>query len=90
MPLVKECSVISKNSDVIVVDYNGKNIQFSYDKSISDKAYVKYENGRYSLTSKLEFEKKSKSKRTKNETVETKLIEDTVEEIGVKHDSKEK
>ena len=56
--MVKECKVLLRNQYVMVVDFNGKEIQMPSDHTDNDTVFVKHENDRYSITCKLEEEKK--------------------------------
>ena len=56
--MVKECKVLLRNQYVMVVDFDGKEIQMPSDQTDKDTVFVKYENDRYSITFNLEEEKK--------------------------------
>ena len=56
--MVKECKVLLRNQYVMVVDFNGKEIQMPSDHTDKDTVFVKYENDRFSIVDKLEKEKK--------------------------------
>jgi len=89
--MVKECKIITKNSMVIVVDYDGEAIQFSnkgYDK---DTIFVECKDGRYGIVDKPTVEsapevqeaKSVKSKRTAKKTkVETAEVIELVDNIS--------
>ena len=75
--MVKECKVLLRNQYVMVVDFNGKEIQMPSDHTDKDTVFVKYENDRYSITCKLEEEKKSVSRAKKQKKVtEVELADD--------------
>lgn len=57
--MTKECKVLLRNQYVMVVDFNGKEVQMPSDHTNKDTVFVKYENDKYSITCKLEEEKKS-------------------------------
>ena len=56
--MVKECKVLLRNQYVMVVDFDGKEIQMPSDHTDKDTVFVKYENDRYSITCNLEEENK--------------------------------
>lgn len=60
--MTKECKVLLRNQYVMVVDFNGKEIQMPSDHTDKDTVFVKYENDRYSITCKLEEKKPAKVK----------------------------
>ena len=55
--MVKECKVLLRNQYVMVVDFDGKEVQMPSDRTDKDTVFVKYENDRYSITCKLEEKK---------------------------------
>lgn len=57
--MTKECKVLLRNKLVMVVDFDGKEIQMPSDHKDTNTVFVKYEDDRYSITDKLEEEKKS-------------------------------
>ena len=59
--MTKECKVLLRNKLVMVVDFDGKEIQMPSDHATTNTVFVKYENDRYTITDKLE-EKKPKMK----------------------------
>lgn len=64
--LVKECRVILLNNKVAVVLFDDKKVQVPNSELIGNTAYVKYDNGVYSVISKEDFDKSIKqSKRSK-------------------------
>ena len=60
--MVKECKVLLRNQYVMVIEFIGKEIQMPSDHSDFNKVFVKYENGKYSITDKLEESKPVKIK----------------------------
>lgn len=56
--MTKECKVLMRNELVMVVDFDGKEIQMPSDHTDKDIVFVKYENDRFSIVDKLEKEKK--------------------------------
>ena len=60
--MTKECKVLLRNQYVMVVDFNGKEIQMPSDHTDKDTVFIKYENDRYSITDKLEEKKPVKVK----------------------------
>lgn len=82
--MVKECKVLLRNQYVMVVEFDGKEIQMPSDHSDFNKVLVKYENGRYSITDKLEEPKPvikpiSRNKKQKKVT-EVELADDVTTE----------
>ena len=60
--MTKECKVLLRNKLVMVVDFDGKEIQMPSDHKETNTVFVKYENDRYFITDKLEEEKPVKVK----------------------------
>lgn len=56
--MIKECKVLLRNKLVMVVNFNGKEIQMPSDHTDKNTVFVKHENDRYTITCKLEEEKK--------------------------------
>ena len=56
--MIKECKVLMRNELVMVIDFDGKEIQMPSDHKDSNIVFVKYENDRFSIVDKLEKEKK--------------------------------
>ena len=56
--MTKECKVLMRNELVMVVDFDGKEIQMPSDHKDTNIVFVKYENDRFSIVDKLEKEKK--------------------------------
>lgn len=89
--MTKECKVLLRNKLVMVVDFDGKEIQMPSDHATTNTVFVKFENDGYSITDKLEEKKKSvkvkpvsRVKRQKKVT-EVELAKDvTPEEPGEK------
>ena len=75
--MTKECKVLLRNQYVMVVDFDGKEIQMPSDHTDKDTVFVKYENDRYSITCNLEEEKKPVSRAKKQKKVtEVELADD--------------
>ena len=71
--MIKECKVILRNELVMVVLFDGKEIQITSDKQNTTTVFVKLEKGKYSIVSKDEFDRYEKSnKKPKRQIVETK------------------
>nr|WP_297932437.1 hypothetical protein [uncultured Lachnoclostridium sp.] len=60
--MTKECKVLLRNKLVMVVNFDGKEIQMPSDHKETNTVFVKYENDRYSITDKLEEEKPVKAR----------------------------
>lgn len=76
--LVKRCKVISNNGKISIVQFDDVKVQIP--NCNDDVAYIKFENGKYYVSSKEDFEKLNtdkKKKQNKKETVET---EEKIEE----------
>ena len=65
--LIKECNVILHNDKVAVVVFEGRKIQVPNSDLIGKTAYVKFEDGKYTVVSKDELDKPKK--KFKKETV---------------------
>lgn len=83
--MVKECKVLLRNQYVMVIEFDGKEIQMPSDHSDFNKVLVKYENGRYSITDKLEEFKPVKIKpisrnKKQNKVTEVELADDVTTE----------
>lgn len=55
--MTKECKVLMRNEFVMVIDFDGKEIQMPSDHKDTNTVFVKFENDRYSITDKLEKKK---------------------------------
>jgi len=84
--MTKECKVLMRNELVMVVDFDGKEIQMPSDHTDKDTVFVKYENDKFLIVYKLEEEKKpikvkpvSKVKKQKKVT-EVELTDDVTTE----------
>ncbi len=53
--MIKRCKVVLSNPATIVIDYDGKLIQFPFQSGVIDWAYVKYDEGIYSITSESQW-----------------------------------
>lgn len=54
--MIKYCKVILHNSAALVVDFDGVLVQLPYIKDVSGGVYVKYQNGKYTVSSVEEYE----------------------------------
>ena len=82
--MIKECKVLSYNKflHILVFDYDGKQIQTTVilDTECKTVFVKKYEDGKYEIVSKNEYEKSirnSKKKKDKDETKESPRTEDS-------------
>ena len=82
--MIKECKVLSYNKflHILVFDYDGKQIQTTaiLDTECKTVFVKKYEDGKYEIVSKNEYEKSirnSKKKKEKDETKESPITEDS-------------
>ena len=64
--MIKECDVILHNNKVAVISFDGTKVQIPHNKLIGNKAYIKFENDRYTIVSKEDFEKAQSFKTKKN------------------------
>ena len=80
--LIKECNVILHNDKVAVVVFEGKKIQVPNNDLIGKTAYVKFEDGKYTVVSKEELDKSNK-KRIKKELAKVEVEPVVVEETEV-------
>lgn len=91
--MIKKCNVILHNTAALVVDYEGKMIQVPYIKDVGNVVYVKYENGRYLISSEREYEDSLKSKDTKKakrvNLNKNALIKEHVESEAVENETDE-
>lgn len=73
--MIKECDIILQNNKVAVVLFDRSKIQIPHSEIIGDKAYIKYENGKYTVVPKEDFNKQklnAKVKTKKNSNDENK------------------
>lgn len=82
--MIKECKVLSYNKflHILVFNYDGKQIQTTaiLDTECKTVFVKKYEDGKYEIVSKNEYEKSirnSKKKKDKDETKESPKTEDS-------------
>ena len=82
--MIKECIVLSYNKflHILVFDYDGKQIQTTaiLDTECKSVFVKKYEDGKYEIVSKNEYEKSirnSKKKKEKDETLKSPKVEDS-------------
>jgi len=64
--LIKECDVILHNNRVAVILFDGMKIQIPHSELIKEKAYINFENDKYTIVSKEDFEKAQSFKTKKN------------------------
>lgn len=57
MILIKECDVILHNNKVAVISFDGTKVQIPHNKLIGNKAYIKFESGKYTVVTKADFDK---------------------------------
>lgn len=60
--MIRECEVKLCNSEVIVVLFDGKEIQMPRRDNISSSVYVKFDHGHYSLATEIEYKEMTKKK----------------------------
>lgn len=85
--MIKECKVIIQNSFSSIVLFNDVEIQVPTSSVVDGIAFVKYENGVYSVLNKEDYEKSLRSKADKKskkvKATETDLVEEVVESEAV-------
>lgn len=72
--MIKECKVLEWNELVMVVDFDGNKIQMSSTKNKEKVVYVKYENRKYNIVSREEYDQsfiKEEKKAVKKEVSES-------------------
>lgn len=80
--MIKKCNVTLKNKDVLVVSYDGTDVQFTNTGIDEDVIFVKFENDKYSIVDECEYNDSLKSVKKKyiSETIENKdSVSDIVE-----------
>lgn len=73
--MIKECDIILHNNKVAVVLFDGRKIQIPHSELVGDKAYVKFDDGKYTVVPKEDFNKQklnTKVKAKKNSNNENK------------------
>lgn len=76
--MIKECKVISYNKflNILVFDYNGKQIQTTHVLDNECKTvFVKYQNNKYEIVSKSDYEKYINEDKNKDTSVRTRKKE---------------
>lgn len=73
--MTKECKVLMRNEFVMVIDFDGKEIQMPSDHKDTNTVFVKFENDRYSITDKLEEKKTVKVKPVSKSKKQKKVAE---------------
>ena len=85
--MIKECKVIIQNSFSSIVLFNDVEIQVPTSSVVDGIAFVKYENGVYSVLNKEDYENtlitKADKKSKKTQATETDLVEEVVESEAV-------
>ena len=85
--MIKECKVIIQNSFSSIVLFNDVEIQVPTSSIVDGRAFIKYENGVYSVLNKEDYENTLKPKADKRakkvKATETDLVEEVVESEAV-------
>ena len=91
--MIKECKVTIQNSFSSVVMFDDIEVQVPTSFVVDGRAFVKYENGVYSVLNKEDYEKslrpKTDKKSKKVKATETDLVEEVVESEAVKNETNE-
>lgn len=77
--MIKECDVILHNNKVAVILFDGTKVQIPHSELIENKAYIKFDNNKYFVVSKDDFNKQNlnvKTKKSSNKINELESIED--------------
>lgn len=74
--LLKECDVILHNNRVAVILFDGIKIQIPHSELIKEKAYINFENDRYTIVSKEDFEKQNLNTKVKTKKLIKELESD--------------
>lgn len=81
--MIKECKVTIQNSFSSIVMFDDIEVQVPTNFVVDGRAFVKYENGTYSVLKKEDYEKslrpKTDKKSKKVKTTEADLVEEVVE-----------
>jgi hypothetical protein len=78
--MIKECKVIMKNPINMVVLFDGIEVQMPSNDKVSTIAYVEYDNSKYYLSSKDEYEKELASeKRNKTKQKAEEVSEEVID-----------
>ena len=83
--MIKECKVLSYNKflNILVFDYDGKQIQITAKLDTECKTvFVKYQDGKYEVVSKNEYEKYTRSLSKKKYEISKPIKEDKTEDIS--------
>ena len=86
--MIKECKVIIQNSFSSVVLFNDVEVQIPTGWVIGDRAFVRYEDGKYFAVTKEDYEKSLKPKALKKPK-KVKTIEEIVESEAVENETDE-
>ena len=63
--MIKECDVILHNNRVAVILFDGMKIQIPHSELVKEKAYINFENDKYTIVSKEDFEKQNLNTKVK-------------------------
>lgn len=55
--MINECDVILHNNKVAVILFDGRRIQIPHNELIENKAYIKFDSGKYTIVTKADFDK---------------------------------
>lgn len=75
--MIKECKVVSQNDINAVVLFDNTRVQLPSSKIKSDTAFVKYENGRYSIVNKADYVKEKNKKAQSKDIINDDVCETT-------------
>lgn len=78
--MIKECDVIIHNKKVAVILFEGKEIQVPHNELIGNKAYIKFNRGKYTVVTKGDFDKQKANYETK---LKKKLKDESKSSISV-------
>ncbi len=91
--MIKECKITIQNSFSSVVMFDDIEVQVPTSFVVDGRAFVKYENGVYSVLNKEDYEKSLKTKVDKKskkvKATETDLVDEVVESEAVKNETDE-
>ena len=82
--MIKECDIILHNNKVAVVLFDGRKIQIPHSELVGDKAYIKFEDGKYVAVSKEDFDKQNLNIKVKTKKSSSEIIElESTEKVDV-------
>lgn len=71
--MIKKCKVIKNNGSIAIALYDSIKVQIPSENVYDDIAYIKYDNNRYTVSNKYEYEKSKtkliKQPKTKGEDI---------------------